>query len=118
MSGVSTMCFMTSVMLAFVPVALMVVPVVAAVFVVVAVVPTVLVVRIVVSCLLRSCWGLTHTAFSSVTGGAGQEVDASLSGSDVAFGVGVEKRAAGVTAQPVTLVLVVAVESGFFGPGT
>ena len=68
---VSTVCFMTGVVLAFVPMAFMVVPFVAAVMTVVIVVTAVIMVRMVVGRLMRSCWGLTHTAFSWRAGGAG-----------------------------------------------
>ena len=64
MPCMSAVCFMTSVMLALVPMAPMIVPVVAAVFAVVAVVTSTLVVGIVVSRLMRSCWELTHTLLS------------------------------------------------------
>lgn len=52
---VPTVCFMAGVVLAFMPMAFMVVPVV------IAVVTTVFVVSVVISRLMRSCWGLTHT---------------------------------------------------------
>ena len=61
MSGVPTVCFMTSVVLAFVSMAFMTMPVVITVVTLLMVVTSMLIVRIVAGRLLRSCWGLTHS---------------------------------------------------------
>ena len=69
MSGVPAVCFVTSVVLAFVSMAFMTMPVVITVVTVMIVASTVLVVtsivivRIVAGRLMRSCWGLTHSCF-------------------------------------------------------
>lgn len=85
MSGVPTVCFMTSMVLTFVPVTfvpmtLRIVPVLAAVTAGVAVlivvstvlvVPSMLIVHFMVGRLMRSCWGLSHSCFLLRAGGAG-----------------------------------------------
>ena len=59
MSGVSTMCFMTSVMLTFVPMAVMIMGIV---------------VMTGVMAVMAVLWALSHTVFSWRAGGAGTAV--------------------------------------------